>query len=134
MSCAKAKGTEPITSQGPGKPVTLTASYDWENCTYPTKTLKAGGEETDAPGESTTATVKATSESQETMSTTLFGSCVYGVTAGTTIGSVNESTGEFSESVVTQKLSGSAIACPETAKWIAEWIRTVPDPYIYDNN
>jgi len=126
--------TFPIASQGPGKSILGTTKFDLENCTFPTKVLKAGGEEINAPAESTTATVKATSESQLTINTGLLGSCVYVVTAGTTIGSINTSSGEFTENEVTEKLSGSAVVCPETTKWIAEWVRTQPNPYIYDNN
>jgi len=114
--------------------VTGPDEYDIESCTLSTKVLKAGGDEIEAPAESTTATVKATSESQMTVNTGLFGSCVYGVTAGTTVGSVNTSSGEFTASAVTEKLSGSAFACPDTTKWIANWIITVPDPFLFDNN
>lgn len=133
LSCTKAKETNPITSQGPGKPILGTINHDLENCTSPTKVLKSGGEEINAPTESTTATVKATSESQLTVDTSLLGSCVC-ATAGTEVGSIETTSGNFSENEVTEKLSGSAFACPETTKWIAEWVRTVPDPYIYDNN
>jgi hypothetical protein len=134
LSCTKANETFLIASQGPGKPILGTTKYDLENCTLPAKELKEGGEEINAPAESMTATVKATSESQLTINTGLFGSCVYAVTAGTTIGTINTSSGEFVENEVTEKLSGSGAVCPETTKWIAEWVRTLPNPFIYDNN
>lgn len=136
MACTEAKETGPITSQGPGKPVVYAITYDYENCTYPTKLLKAGGEEMDAATESTTATVKATSESQVTTNTVLFGSCVYGATAGTTLGSVTTSSGEFTANAVTEKLSGSSVVCPDTTRWIVAWVMTQPKPvsYVYDTN
>jgi len=136
MSCTQAKETIKITSQGPGKPIVSTTSHDFENCTFPSKEIKAGGEEINAPAESGTATVKATSESQFTVNTVLFGSCVYALTAGATIGSITTSSGEFNANVVMEKLSGSAAVCTDTVKFNATWTVTQPNPtnYFYDNN
>jgi hypothetical protein len=135
LTCTKAKSTKPITGQGPGKRIVYKPTkYDFEECTFPTKMLKEGSEEGDAVGESTVETVEATSESQMTINTVLFGSCVYGATAGTSIGSIGTTSGEFSENEVTEKLTGSGFACPASTRMIAAWVLTVPNPFIFDNN
>ena len=135
LTCTKGESTHPIVSQGPGFPlITAPVEYDLGNCTLPAQVLKAGGEEIDAPTGSPTATVKATSESQLTIATVLFGSCIYGATAGTTIGSVNTSSGELTVNAITEKFSNSAFACPVSTKWVANWVLTVPNPYLFDEN
>lgn len=101
------------------------SALNWETCTVTTKTLKTGGLEVEA-GASGNGTVKSYGEFQVTVNTVLFGSCIYGVTAGATLGTLKEGNpAAFVANAVAVKLGGEA-ACPETTKWTGEYTLTSP--------
>jgi len=58
----------------------------------------------------------------------VFSSCGYGVEAGTKLGTLKEGTGTsavFTVNAVIKKLNGGFL-CPETEKWVAEYVLTSP--------
>lgn len=70
-------------------------------------------------------TVTGDSEIKWTIHTVLFGSCAYGFTAGTSLGTVaGGSPATFTANAVAKKLTGSEAACPETAKWTASYTQS----------
>jgi hypothetical protein len=102
------------------------SSLLWEECTWTTTTIANGGLEVEAAG-SHNGTVKANAEIKVTISIPFFGSCVYGVTAGTTVGTITEGNpGTFDANAVASKLSGSSITCPSTSNWSGSYTQTAP--------
>ena len=96
----------------------------WATCTFTTDTLKTGGLEV-VQGASGNGTVKVTGEFQVTINTILFGSCVYGVGVGTSLGELKEGKpATFVANATVFRIS--TIACPETAKWTGEYTLTSP--------
>jgi hypothetical protein len=101
-------------------------SLTWGSCTFPTKTLTLGKLTIEHIAGTHNGTVKADSTTEVTMNTVLFGSCIYGPTAGVDLGELKEGKpATFVANAVLQKL-GSNAACPETAKWTAEYTLTEP--------
>jgi len=100
----------------------------WEGCTFATKTLTATGLEVSSKVAGTSnGTVKATGTYEVTINTVLFGSCIYGVTGGKEIGTLNEGKpATFTAKAVAEKFSGSAFACPETSNWTGTYTLTTP--------
>jgi hypothetical protein len=102
------------------------SSLTWEECTWTTTTILNGGLEVVSAG-SHNGTVKASSEIKVTISIPFFGSCVYGVTAGTTVGTITEGKpAKFDASAVASRLSGSSITCPSTSNWSGSYTQTAP--------
>lgn len=102
-------------------------SLTWSGCTFPTTTVTLGKVETHHVTGTTNGTETADSEIGVTITTVFFGSCVYGVTAGTDLGlGTGGNPATFSANAVAKKLSGSAFACPETAKFVATYVSTEP--------
>jgi hypothetical protein len=102
-------------------------SLTWTGCTFPTTTTKLGKLEVTNSATAHNGTVKADSEIGVTINGGFFGSCIYGVTAGTDLGELKEGKpATFVANAVAERLTGSALACPETAKWTAEYTLTEP--------
>lgn len=97
------------------------------SCTFPTTTVVKGKGEIHHIAGTTNATVTADASIAVTISTIFFGSCIYGVTSGTQIGTLtggNPAT--FDANSVMEKMSGSNLACPATGKWTATYVNTEP--------
>jgi hypothetical protein len=105
----------------PEPATTSIESLTWGTCNYPTTTTELGKLEV----ENATAhngTVKADGESKITINGGFFGSCLYGLTSKTSLGELKEGKpATLVVNAVLNKLTGSATACPETAKWTAEY-------------
>jgi len=96
----------------------------WGSCSFPTKTTQLSNLEAHA-GTGGNGTLSADGEFRVTINTVLFGSCVYGVTAGTSLGTVTGgAAATFTANAVAKKLTGSEAACPETSKWTATYTST----------
>jgi len=116
--------TTPTAQLAGGKLTELT----WTGCTFPTKTLTPieGGLEVEGLAGGN-GTIKSFGEIRVTIQTVLFGSCVYGVTAGTHLGTLTEGKpATIDAEAVAKKLSGSEAACPETSLWTGKYIQTEP--------
>ncbi len=93
----------------------------WGNCTFTTKTITANGLQVNGTA---SGNVSATGTFEVTINTVLFGSCIYGVTSGTSLGTL--ASGTFTANAVAERFSGSAFACPETSKWTGSYTATEP--------
>jgi hypothetical protein len=93
------------------------STLDWSGCTWTTTTIAAGKLEITGPLTGTSSgTVKSDAEIKWTISIPFFGSCVYGATAGVSLGTLTEGNpATFDLAAVVSKLSGSSITCPSTA-------------------
>ena len=98
----------------------------WGSCTFPTSTTTPGKIEIDyTTGNNGTVTADATIE--VTINTIFFGSCIYGATAGTSLGDIlGGNPAYFVANAVVEKFSGSNLACPSTAKWTGTYVSTEP--------
>jgi hypothetical protein len=120
VSASLTNGSSTTNASGP------ISSLTWEECTWTTTTIQNGGLEVVSAG-SHNGTVKANSEIRWTISIPFFGSCVYGFTAGTTVGTITEGKpATFDGNAVVSKLSGSSITCPSTAILIFVFRQTAP--------
>jgi hypothetical protein len=100
----------------------------WGSCTFPTTTVTKGKFEV-VWTSGTNATIKSDAEIGVTINTTLFGTCVYGVASGTTLGTLttfSSGAASFDANAVMKKLSGSNFACPPTAVVEVIWTTTEP--------
>jgi len=104
-------------------------SLTWTGCTFPTSTVTKGKLEVVSTG-GTNGEVKADAEIGVTINTIFFGSCVYGVTSGTKVGTVAGNPAVFTANAVAKKLSGSNIACPETSKWTGTYNATTANLHV----
>ena len=101
-------------------------TLDWSGCTFTTDTIQLSKLEGHYV-EKDTGTLTADGEFKVTINTVLFGSCVYGVTAGTSLGNLTgggKESATFVANAVAKRLSGSSLACTETSKWTAEYVST----------
>jgi hypothetical protein len=97
-------------------------------CSLPTKTTVLGTIDASSGGSGAT-TVKAT-ETQVTINTVFFGSCVYGAGAGLTLGTIPAGGNTLNINTVVNKISGGGL-CPETSKWTAEFTVTNHNKVFY---
>jgi|GEM_PF-1858114 len=103
------------------------STLDWSGCSFPTTTTQLSNLEGHTVGSGFNGTLTSDGEFRVTINTVLFGSCVYGVTAGTSLGTATGGKpGSFTANAVVKKLTGSEAACPETAKWTAGYGQTAP--------
>lgn len=115
---------------------TETVTGEWTefkmtNCTFPTKPITLGRFEVHSiAGHNGQFTSDATTE--VTINTVLFGSCIYGVTSGTSLGTLTGGNpGQLDMNAVAERFSGSAFACPETANWTGTFFLTEPSGTVH---
>jgi len=103
------------------------SSLSWGGCTFPTNTLEATKLECHWITGTSNCTATADGSFRVTINTIFFGSCIYGVTSGTSIGDITEGKpGVFHANAVAERFSGSNFACPETSKWTGTYNVTTP--------
>jgi len=96
-------------------------------CTFPTKTLKLANTEIHKIAGTSNGTVTADGLTEVTINTVFFGSCIYGVTSGASLGDITEGNpATLHLNAVTHRLSGSNIVCPETDRWTGTYVLTSP--------
>ncbi len=121
-SCTTSTIKAKLTSETTGSIEELT----WGNpCVPPTKTISAGKLEVVWTG-GTGGTLKADSTIEFTINTAFFGTCIYGLTAGESIGTLSGNPASLTILTVTEKFSGSNLACPATGKWTGKYSSTEP--------
>ena len=101
----------------------------WGSCTFPTKTITNGKLEVTG-GTGTVGTVKADATIEVTINTIFFGSCIYGVTAGESVGTISGKPASFTANAVAEKFSGSNLACPATSKWTGTYSATTANLHV----
>jgi hypothetical protein len=105
----------------------------WGKCTWTTKTVEGFNGKLEIhtdPGTTGGGILTSDGETRVTISIPLFGSCVYGVTAGTSLGTLTEGKGTaavFHANAVAKKLTGSSFTCPDTSLWTATYNLTGHD-------
>ena len=99
----------------------------WGSCTFPTKILTLPKWEVHKIAATSNGTVTAEGTTEITINTIFFGSCIYGATSGTSVGDITEGKpAVLHTSAVSEKFSGSNLACPSTAKLTATLTLTEP--------
>ncbi len=93
----------------------------WSECTFSTLTVTTAGLQVNGTG---SGNVSATGTFEVKINTVLFGTCFYGVTSGTPVGTL--ANGTFTANAVVERFSGSKFACPETARWTGLYTATQP--------
>jgi hypothetical protein len=123
--------TGSATSTVSGKNTKLT----WTSCTFPTATTELGKLEIHRIAGTSNGTLTAgeggASPPKVTINTILFGSCIYAVEAGKSIGDLTEGkTGSATPPIfhanAVAKRQGVNPACPETSVWTATYVMTEP--------
>ena len=95
-------------------------------CTVATVTLKLANTEIHKIAGTSNGTVTADGVTEITINSPVFGSCIYAVPNGASIGDITEGNpAAFHVNAVTKRLGGGAL-CPETDKWTATYILTSP--------
>jgi hypothetical protein len=127
-TCTSSTVTTEITNAGSATTTTTgrNTGITWSGCTWPTTTTKLGRLEVHWTS-GVNGTITADTEIGVKMNTFFFGECIYGPTAGTTLGTVaggNPAT--FTANAVTEKLAESNFACPATALWTGTYVSTSP--------
>jgi hypothetical protein len=127
------KGTA-TTGSSTTNPTGSITTLSWGKCTFTTDTVTLGKLEVVHNTGTTNGTVKADAEIGVTINTVFFGSCVYGVKSGTTLGTLTGNaagSATFDANAVAVKLTGSAFACPETSNWTGTYVSTEPAGALY---
>jgi len=104
-----------------------TTELTWTGCTFTTKTL-APGKLTVEWTSGTNGTVKSDAQIEVTINTVLFGSCIYGVANGTSLGTLttfSSGAASFDANAVATRF-GTNAACPATSKWTGTYTSTEP--------
>jgi Flp pilus assembly protein TadG len=100
----------------------------WGNCTFTTSTVTLGKLEV-VWTSGTNGTVKSDAQIEVTINTGLFGSCIYGVASGTSLGTlttISSGRATVDTNAVVTKV-GTNFVCPPTAKWMGSYTSTEPD-------
>jgi hypothetical protein len=97
-------------------------SLAWGKCSATTDTTQLGKLRIKAENDEGDAILISDAEIKVTMS--IFGSCEYGVTAGTELGTLDEQTGVFTANAIAQRLN--ACLGPKTAIWHSTYVSTEP--------
>jgi hypothetical protein len=96
----------------------------WGKCTVAVNTIKLANTEIHKIAGTSNGTVTADGVTEITINTALFGSCVYAVANGASLGDITEGNPAiFHLNAVTKRLSGF---CPETDKWTGTYVVTSP--------
>lgn len=125
-TCTGSTVTGVLASQGSGVPaLSELSSLTWTGCTFPTTTTNPGRGELNWIKGTDNGTL-TTYETTATINTVFFGTCSYGVGAGTDMGTtVGGNPGSLTVNTVLKKISGT-VACPSTAKFTAKYVATSP--------
>jgi len=101
------------------------SALTWTSCTEPTSTLNRGGLEihwtSGLNGTITSINSSGGVASEVTVNTTIFGSCVFTIASGNTIGTLTGTTSgdaSFDINAVATRKSG---LCPASAKWVGTY-------------
>jgi len=125
-----------ITNSG-SSTTTVTGSINkltWGSCTFPTTTTVTGGLECHKITGTSNCTLTADGVTKVTINTVFFGTCVYTVESGESIGDLTEGNpAVFHANAVAKKQEGSNLACPETSVWTATYTLTSPKTTVSAN-
>jgi len=98
----------------------------WKTCTFPTSTTQLGRLEIHRIAGTSNGTVTSDEETKVTINTVFFGSCVYTVESGHSIGDITEGNpAVFHANAVAHQVSNNPV-CPTTSVWTATYTLTSP--------
>jgi len=106
----------------------------WTNCTEPTTTISKGGLEVHWIDKTINGTVTSIANthtgavSEVTIQTTIFGSCVFTIASGGTIGTLTGSTTTTATFDINATATRKTGLCPSSAKWVGTYKVTKPVP------
>lgn len=99
----------------------------WSSCTFPTTTTVRGNLEVASIAGTSNGTVIADEETRVTINTIVFGSCIYTIFDGKSMGDITEGKPAiFHANAVAHKTAGSEFVCPTTSVWSATYTLTFP--------
>lgn len=130
-TCTESTIKKEITNTG-SSTATVTAKVTattFGGCTFTTDTLRLGKTEIHKISGTSNGTVTSDEPTEVTINTVLFGSCIYTVPTGKSVGDVSEGSGTnsvFALNAVTEKVSGSGFACPTTDRTTGTYVLTTP--------
>lgn len=101
-------------------------------CTFPISTPK-NGKANLTEGSTTGETTETSTESEITINTALFGSCVYGTGSGVDMGTISSGSNSLNTNAVLTK-TGGGVVCPPTTRLRAEMVITNHNAIIYIKN
>jgi hypothetical protein len=124
--CTASTVTGKLKSQGSGVPAfSELTTLTFNSCTFTTKTVNPGTGELKWIAGTDNGTL-VTSNTEVTINTGLFGSCIYGIASGTHVGTtVGGNPGSMTLSIVVTRF-GSNFACPATTRFTAKYVATSP--------
>jgi len=135
-TCESSEVGGEITNSG-SSTTTVTGSISkltWGSCSFPTTTTLKGGLECHKITGTSNCTLTADGVSKVTINTIFFGTCVYTVTSGASIGDLTEGNpAVFHANAIAHKQEGSNFACPETSVWSATYTLTSPSTTVSAN-
>jgi hypothetical protein len=99
----------------------------WTRCTEPTSTLAGGSLEIHHITGTTNGTLTG-SGFEVTVNTTIFGSCIFTLGAGTTLGTLTGSTSGNATMDINAVATRKSGLCPSSAKWVGTYTVTGPSP------
>jgi hypothetical protein len=114
-----------LLSANPDASGTATAentALNWGSCSSTATTIVLGKLRVEAENDEGDGILKADAETKVTIN--IFGSCEYGYTAGTELGTWDEQTGTLSVNAILQRVNGCL--GPKTAIWHATFVKTEP--------
>jgi hypothetical protein len=139
QTCTGATKKGKITVEGSS---TQTVTGKWETvtlsgCTFPATATRKGKFRIDPNTGTDNGTITADTGAEEdeeaiTINTVFFGSCVYGLTPGTSLGTLtggNPAKVDFKAAA--KKVTGSNFVCPETAIWTGSYLITEPNATLH---
>jgi hypothetical protein len=95
-------------------------------CTFPTTVINGGSAELHHIAGTDNGTL-TTFNTEVTINTFFFGSCIYGPESGADVGTtVGGNPGSMTLNVIALKKPGSSFACPETTKFTGKYVATSP--------
>jgi hypothetical protein len=109
------------------KGTVATSGLTWTGCTEPTVTLAGGSLEIHHIAGTSNGTLTG-SGFEVTISTTVFGSCIFTLTAGTHLGTLTGSTTSNAVMNINAVAARKSGLCPSTAKWVGTYKVTKPVP------
>jgi hypothetical protein len=98
----------------------------WENCTFPTKMLTLPKWEVHKIAGTSNGTVTADAADEMTINTVFFGSCIYGASAGSSIGEITEGDPAVLHTNAVTTRFGTNFACPSTSRLSGTLTLTTP--------
>ena len=103
-------------------------SLTWEECTEPTKTITVGTLQISWTSGQNGTLAAGTTATEVTVETTVFGSCVFTIGSGVTIGTLTGSTTSNAKLAVNAIATRKSGLCPASAIWEGTYIVTNPKP------